>query len=157
METPELVSDVHKRFLEAVPALLPLTPMRLYLFRLGKMHLKSRLLLSPVSAAEPAGGAVNALKSNGDKKRLSRVAVPPAFGSYRPDLFDASRVADILTPLIKAQILYAVDVWLIETASSVEEAEAVVSLIKQHFSLPYGCHSPLVIEKHLTSLYIALW
>ncbi|HCS81563.1 MAG TPA: homocysteine S-methyltransferase, partial [Alteromonas macleodii] len=29
-----------------------------------------------------------------------------------------------------------VDVWLIETASSVEEAEAVVSLIKQHSSLP---------------------
>ena len=45
MQTPELVSDAHKRFLKPVPALLPLTPMRLYLFILGKIHLGSRLLL----------------------------------------------------------------------------------------------------------------
>ena len=61
--------------------------------------------------------------------------IPPAFGSYRPDLFDASRVSEILMPLIEAQAPY-IDVWLIETASSIEEAEAVVSLIKTLSSRP---------------------
>ena len=102
MQTPELVSDVHKRFLEAGACLITTNAYALVPFHIGE----------------------NAFKEQA-----------PAFGSYRPDLFDASRVADILTPLIKAQEPY-VDVWLIETASSVEEAKAVVSLIKQHSSLP---------------------
>ena len=109
--------------------------MRLYLFILEKIHLGSRLLLWPRVRPNSARGAVHTLKSDGGNKRFVAGSVPPAFGSYRPDLFDATCVGDILTPLIKAQEPY-VDVWLIETASSVEEAEAVVSLIKQHSSLP---------------------
>ena len=39
-------------------------------------------------------------------------------------------------PLIEAQAPY-IDVWLIETASSIEEADAVVSLIKTLSSRPH--------------------
>ena len=135
MQTPELVSDVHKRFLEAGACVITTNAYALVPFHIGENTFREQAFTLAQNAAELARGAVNALKSDGDKRRFVAGSVPPAFGSYRPDLFDASRVADILTPLIKAQEPY-VDVWLIETASSVEEAEAVVSLIKQHSSLP---------------------
>jgi S-methylmethionine-dependent homocysteine/selenocysteine methylase len=58
--------------------------------------------------------------------RPARVAgsLPPVFGSYRPDLFDAARAPDLLTPLMQGLSPW-VDLWLAETLSSTAEARAV--------------------------------
>ena len=51
-------------------------------------------------------------------------SLPPLFGSYRPDLFQPERVADLLTPLLQGLAPH-VDLWLAETQSSIVEARAI--------------------------------
>lgn len=56
-------------------------------------------------------------------------SLPPAFGSYRPDLFDAGKAKDIYAPLIKWQ-QNSVDFWLAETMSSTAEAKLLADMTK---------------------------
>ena len=50
-------------------------------------------------------------------------SLPPLFGSYRPDLFDAARAPEMLAVLTEGLAPYS-DLWLAETQSSIIEAEA---------------------------------
>jgi len=130
MQSPELVSDVHTHFLNAGATVITTNAYALVPFHIGEQAFKLA-----ETAAKLARDAVNAQQGEQEGKLSVAGCIPPAFGSYRPDLFDASRVSEILMPLIEAQAPY-IDVWLIETASSIEEAEAVVSLIKTLSSRP---------------------
>lgn len=56
-------------------------------------------------------------------------SLPPAFGSYRPELFESERAFTILDTLYKAQDEY-VDLWIGETISSIEEARVMASVLK---------------------------
>ena len=135
MQSPELVSDVHTHFLNAGATVITTNAYALVPFHIGEQTFNEQAFKLAETAAKLARDAVNA--QQGEQEGILSVAgcIPPAFGSYRPDLFDASRVSEILMPLIEAQAPY-IDVWLIETASSIEEAEAVVSLIKTLSSRP---------------------
>lgn len=134
MQTPELVREVHTHFLNAGATVITTNAYALVPFHIGETAFKEQAFSLAESAAKLAREAVTFQQNKSDKLSVAG-CVPPAFGSYRPDLFDASRVAESLTPLIKAQAPF-VDVWLIETACSIEEANAVVSLIKNLSSLP---------------------
>lgn len=139
MESPELVSSVHRHFLDAGANVITTNAYAVVPFHIGEETFRNNGFELAQRAAKLARDAVRAKQASDNglhqKKRYVAASIPPAFGSYRPDLFDAERVVEILTPLIKAQAPF-VDVWLIETACSIEEAEAVVSLIKQLSSLP---------------------
>ena len=50
--------------------------------------------------------------------------LPPVFGSYRPDLFDANKAVAWIHLLAKAQEPF-VDFWLAETVTSIEEARVI--------------------------------
>lgn len=134
MQTPELVREVHTHFLNAGATVITTNAYALVPFHIGETAFNEQAFLLAESAAKLAREAVTFQQDKSDKLSVAG-CVPPAFGSYRPDLFDAKRVAEILTPLIKAQAPF-VDVWLIETACSIEEAEAVVSLLKTLSSHP---------------------
>ena len=135
MQSPELVSDVHTHFLNAGAAVITTNTYALVPFHIGDQTFNEQAFKLAETAAKLARDAVNAPQGKQEGKLSVAGCIPPAFGSYRPDLFDASRVSEILMPLIEAQAPY-IDVWLIETASSIEEAEAVVSLIKTLSSRP---------------------
>ncbi|QDG36421.1 homocysteine S-methyltransferase family protein [Alteromonas mediterranea] len=135
MQSPELVSDVHTHFLNAGATVITTNTYALVPFHIGEQTFNEQAFKLAETAAKLARDAVNAQQGEQEGKLSVAGCIPPAFGSYRPDLFDASRVSEILMPLIKAQAPY-IDVWLIETASSIEEAEAVVSLIKTLSSRP---------------------
>jgi len=135
MQSPELVSDVHTHFLNAGATVITTNAYALVPFHIGDQTFNEQAFKLAETAAKLAGDAVNAQQGEQEGKLSVAGCIPPAFGSYRPDLFDASRVSEILMPLIEAQAPY-IDVWLIETASSIEEAEAVVSLIKTLSSRP---------------------
>ena len=134
MQTPELVREVHTHFLNAGATVITTNAYALVPFHIGETAFNEQAFSLAESAAKLAKEAVTFQQDKSNKLSVAG-SVPPAFGSYRPDLFDAGRVAEILTPLIKAQAPF-VDVWLIETACSIEEAKAVVSLIKRLSSLP---------------------
>lgn len=57
-------------------------------------------------------------------KVLVAGSLPPIFGSYEPDKFDAQKVQEYLSILVDALAPY-VDVWLGETLSLIAEAQAV--------------------------------
>lgn len=135
MQSPELVSDVHTHFLNAGATIITTNTYALVPFHIGEQTFNEQAFKLAETAAKLARDAVNAQQGEQEGKLSVAGCIPPAFGSYRPDLFDASRVSEILMPLIEAQAPY-IDVWLIETASSIEEAEAVVSLIKTLSSRP---------------------
>ena len=135
MQSPELVSDVHTHFLNAGATVITTNAYALVPFHVGEQTFNEQAFKLAEAAAKLARDAVNAQQDKQEGKLSVAGCIPPAFGSYRPDLFDASRVSEILMPLIEAQAPY-IDVWLIETASSIEEAEAVVSLIKTLSSRP---------------------
>ncbi len=135
MQSPELVSDVHTHFLNAGATVITTNAYALVPFHIGEQTFNEQAFKLAETAAKLARDAVNAPQGKQEGKLSVAGCIPPAFGSYRPDLFDASRVSEILIPLIEAQAPY-IDVWLIETASSIEEADAVVSLIKTLSSRP---------------------
>lgn len=135
MQSPELVSDVHTHFLNAGATVITTNAYALVPFHIGEQTFNEQAFKLAETAAKLARDAVNAPQGKQEGKLSVAGCIPPAFGSYRPDLFDASRVSEILMPLIEAQAPY-IDVWLIETASSIEEADAVVSLIKTLSSRP---------------------
>ena len=135
MQSPELVSDVHTHFLNAGATVITTNAYALVPFHIGDQTFNEQAFKLAETAAKLARDAVNAPQGKQEGNLSVAGCIPPAFGSYRPDLFDASRVSEILMPLIEAQAPY-IDVWLIETASSIEEAEAVVSLIKTLSSRP---------------------
>ncbi len=55
----------------------------------------------------------------------------PLFGSYEPEKFDAALAPDLYRPIVEAQAPF-VDLWLIETVSSVAEGIAAVDAIERH-------------------------
>ncbi|MNP39203.1 homocysteine methyltransferase [compost metagenome] len=54
--------------------------------------------------------------------------MPPLFGSYRADLFEADRVSELAAPLIRA-LAPQVDIWLAETMSLIAEPLALKALL----------------------------
>lgn len=67
--------------------------------------------------------ARRAVQASGQTVRVAG-SLPPLFGSYRPDLFEAGRVSELLTPLVNGLAPH-VDLWLAETQSSIVEARAI--------------------------------
>ena len=63
-------------------------------------------------------------------------ALPPALGSYRPDLFDADIARDIGETLFRAQAEH-VDLWIAETISSLAEFDIQYAILSQSESPHY--------------------
>lgn len=57
-------------------------------------------------------------------------SLPPLFGSYRPDLFQVERAAEIAMPIINGLSPY-VDFWLCETQSAIIEPLTIKPLLPQ--------------------------
>ena len=57
-------------------------------------------------------------------------SLPPLFGSYRADLYQAERVSELATPLIRALSPH-VDLWLAETMSLIAEPLALKALLPE--------------------------
>ncbi|TQV77863.1 homocysteine S-methyltransferase family protein [Denitrobaculum tricleocarpae] len=137
MEKPEAVLQAHRNFLKAGAQVLTTNSYALVPFHIGAERFGRDALglaaragkLAREAADEAADGAAD--EASADESRTVRVAgsIPPLFGSYRPDLFDAARAPDLLAPLIEGLAPYA-DFWLVETISSLIEARTVFAGLK---------------------------
>ncbi|WP_199508855.1 MULTISPECIES: homocysteine S-methyltransferase family protein [unclassified Psychrobacter] len=125
IEAPETVRDVHRAFLQAGASVITTNSYALVPFHIGQERFEANAQDLAVSAGQMARAAVE-LEGN-----TARVAgsIPPLFGSYRADLFDAEHVEDIATPLIQGLSPY-IDLWLIETQSLIAESLATRQLIQ---------------------------
>lgn len=123
IEAPDYVARAHRAFIAAGAEIITTNSYSILPHQIGEAYFAgngARLadLAGRLARAE-AGAAVQVAGS-----------IPPLFGSYKPHLFDALRAPEILAPLIRGLAPH-VDHWLIETQSSLAEADAAIGAVKK--------------------------
>lgn len=119
-EDPRAVEAVHAAYIDSGANVITSNSYAVVPFHIGE----ERFAAEGQALASLAGElARRAVQASGKPVRVAG-SLPPLFGSYRPDLFDAARVKDVLSPLIKGLAPH-VDLWLAETQSSIAEARAI--------------------------------
>ncbi len=125
LEAPDFVLQAHKNFIDAGCDVITVNSYACVPFHLGEaLYQKEGSRL----AEKAARIALQAAKESQTKITVAG-CIPPAMGSYRPDLFDPLKALPIIQDLIKAQQEY-VNVWLAETICSMEEFEVVYAALK---------------------------
>lgn len=134
IEAPEYVLQAHQAFVKAGARIITTNSYAVVPFHIGD----ERFAEQGRALAERAGRL--ARQAAGESTDAVTVAgsLPPALGSYRPDLFDHQRSVAIHRELI-AGLQAHVDVWLAETQSSI--AEVRWSKPSERIPRHSGCHS----------------
>ena len=123
MQAPATVQEVHAAYIAAGAETLTTNSYALVPFHIGEERFHARAGELAALAGKLARQAVTA----SGKNVTIAGSLPPLFGSYRPDLFDPARAAEIARPLIDGQAPYT-DLWLAETQSSIAEVRALHAL-----------------------------
>ncbi|MGG7648644.1 homocysteine S-methyltransferase family protein [Pseudomonas sp. ES4] len=119
-EAPQAVEAVHTAYIESGANVITSNSYAVVPFHIGEERFAAEGQALAALAGELARRAVEA---SGKAVRVAG-SLPPLFGSYRPDLFDAARATELLAPLVKGLAPH-VDLWLAETQSSIVEARAI--------------------------------
>ncbi len=120
MEAPEQVQAVHEDFIAGGARVIASNSYALVPFHIGE----ERFAADARTLASRAGRLARAAADSAAHSVRVAGSLPPLFGSYRPDLFDAGRAAEVLAPLVTGLAPH-VDLWLAETQSSIAEARAI--------------------------------
>lgn len=124
IESPHYVSQAHQSFIDAGAEIIITNSYACVPFHLGdELFVKDGAKL-----AEKAAKLARSSADSSKKPILVAGCLPPAMGSYRPDLFETDKAQAIIKTLIEAQQNY-VDLWLVETIASIEEFNAIASLL----------------------------
>lgn len=123
VDNPEAVVAAHRNFVAAGADVVTVNAYALVPFHIGE----DRFATDGAALADKAGAlARQAVEGSG---ALVAGCLPPLFGSYEPQLFDADRAPAMFDQLIKAQSPH-VDLWLVETTSSLVEARAAAAALQ---------------------------
>ena len=125
MEAPEIVKEVHRDFITSGAEVISTNSYALVPFHIGEARFHERGRALAACSGQIARAAVEQTRAD----TLVAASIPPLFGSYRADLFQPERVAEIASPLIEGLGPY-IDLWLCETQSLLAEAISVRKLIK---------------------------
>jgi homocysteine S-methyltransferase len=124
MEAPELVEQVHVEFAAAGAQVLTTDSYALVPFHIGEERFfehGEKLAADAGRLARTAADAAGQVVVAG--------SLPPLFGSYEPDKFQASLAPTYIDILVQGLSPY-VDIWLGETLSLIAEAEVVLKATK---------------------------
>lgn len=121
-EAPEAVVGVHAAFIAAGAQVITSNSYAVVPFHIGE----ERFAKEGLQLASVAGQLARRAADASAQPVQVAGSLPPLFGSYRPDLFQPERVAEVLTPLLQGLAPH-VDLWLAETQSSVAEVRAIHS------------------------------
>lgn len=124
-EKPSAVQQVHEEFIKAGAQVITTNSYAVVPFHIGeqRFHADGKML------SDLAGRlAKSAVKNSGVLTTKIAGSLPPMFGSYRADLIEPDRFADIAQPIIDGLSPY-VDLWLCETQSAIIEQVSVQKLL----------------------------
>ncbi len=125
MEAPEAVAQAHAAFIAAGAEVVTTNSYAVVPFHIGE----DRFAADGRMLAERAGRLARAAADDGaGRKVLVAASLPPLFGSYRPELFDAACAPGLLRTLVEGLSPHA-DLWLGETLGSIAEAAAVAEAL----------------------------
>jgi S-methylmethionine-dependent homocysteine/selenocysteine methylase len=125
MEAPEMVRQVHEDYIRAGAQVITTNSYAVVPFHIGADRFREHgeaLAATAGRMARDAAGISKGVKVAG--------SLPPVFGSYQPDLFEPVLAQEYLGVLVRGLKGY-VDLWLAETLSSLEEAEAAAEAIRE--------------------------
>ncbi|WP_428423486.1 homocysteine S-methyltransferase family protein [Pararhizobium sp.] len=120
MEAPEFVRTVHNNYIDAGADVITTNSYAVVPFHIGEDRFETDGEMLAARAGRIAREAAGAFK---DRKVLVAGSLPPVFGSYQPDLFNAELAGRYLEVLVNG-MTPSVDLWLAETQSSLAEARA---------------------------------
>ena len=121
IEAPDYVLRAHAAFVEAQADVITANSYAVVPFHIGEERFWAQGRELAARAGRLARQAAAAANGRGVTVAGS---IPPLFGSYRPDLFDAGKAPALLDVLVEGLAPH-VDHWLAETQSSLDEATAV--------------------------------
>ncbi|MCO8168205.1 homocysteine S-methyltransferase family protein [Pseudomonas sp. 21LCFQ02] len=119
-EAPEAVVAVHAAYIQSGARVITSNSYAVVPFHIGE----ERFAREGQALATTAGQLARQAADAAGGRALVAGSLPPLFGSYRPDLFDASRADEILQPLVRGLAAH-VDLWLAETQSAIVEARTI--------------------------------
>lgn len=123
-EAPPAIRQVHQDFISAGAEVITTNSYAVVPFHIGENRFQADALTLATLAGKLAKQAVE----NSGKNAKIAGSLPPLFGSYRFDLFQASQVKRVATPLIEGLSPY-IDFWLFETQSHSQEPLSVIPLL----------------------------
>ena len=117
MEGPHFVRAAHEAFIEAGADIITTNSYAIVPFHIGEVVFQNQagklLDLAGRLAKSAANSSQHAVQVAG--------GVPPMFGSYQPDKFDAGRASEMMA-LFRQHLAPYVDIFMAETHSSIAEA-----------------------------------
>jgi len=120
LEGPQFVRQAHDAFVQGGAQIITTNSYAVVPFHIGQ----ARFDAQGVALAQLAGELARASANAATHPVTVAGSLPPALGSYRPDLFEREASVRIHQALI-AGLDASVDVWLAETQSSIAEIQAV--------------------------------
>jgi len=129
MEAPETVLAAHRAFIEAGAEVITTNSYALVPFHIGEECFVRDGARLAALAGELARRAASEETARTGRAVKVAGSLPPLFGSYRPDLFDAGRAPAMLSRLVQA-LLPSVDHFLAETQSCIAEALAACDAVR---------------------------
>ena len=124
IEAPDYVRRAHQAYVEAGADVITTNSYGLVPHMIGE----ERFRRQGGALANDAGKIARAVADAAPRRVQVAGSLPPLFGSYRPDAFNAGGAPKILAELV-AGLAPHVDFWLIETQSSTLEALAAVTAV----------------------------
>ncbi|OBT16950.1 homocysteine methyltransferase [Vibrio sp. UCD-FRSSP16_10] len=134
IESPSHVRQAHQNFIDAGAEVIIANSYACVPFHLGEALYKER----GFELAQTASILAREVADKSASSVLVAGSIPPAFGSYRPDLFEVVEATTITQTLFDAQEAN-VDLWLAETVASIAEFDTISQVLKAtdkpcHFS-----------------------
>lgn len=141
-EKPSAVQQVHQDFIAAGAEIITTNSYAVVPFHIGEQ----RFAADGKMLADLAGRlAKSAVQNSGVLTTQIAGSIPPLFGSYRADLIQPARFAEIAQPLIDGLSPY-VDLWLCETQSAIIEPMSIKALLPQD-SRPFWVSFTLIDDE----------
>lgn len=127
IEAPERVAEAHRNFIAAGAEIITVNSYAVVPFHIGEERFAMRGRELVALAAGIARDCADAATTSVDVA----ASVPPLFGSYEPQNFRPDEAPALYDAIVEPQVS-SVDLWIAETMSSIEEADAAVSAIERH-------------------------
>lgn len=127
IEAPEVVSLAHRQFVEAGANIITTNNYAVVPFHLGEQRFDEQ--------AENLTGLAGRLAQQEAESAAAEIKVagslPPLFGSYRPEFFEAEKAESVYQRIVTSLVPYA-DLWLAETISCLAEFRAIRHSLREH-------------------------
>lgn len=124
MDGPDMVVQAHANFIDAGAEMITTNNYAVVPFHLGDDVFTER----GTALVDLAGQLARRAATGAETGVLVAGSMPPLFGSYVPEAFDADRAAHIY-PQIAAALAPHVDLWIGETLSTTAEMRTIIDAI----------------------------